>query len=254
MIKKSHAIFIGILTVILTILMFYVFFGLLGGQAYFEEQPATYIYTISVQGLSNYNRNLELSDSPKDAWFDFSMQGSNITNIIVPIPMKKGKQIFTDEEMQNKSFGSWKSMLVVTKLGKMLAFQTRDKNLTNIDAEFRKDFNYSVDIKNIMDEVLLHPLSNEATANYTIWVYGDKNIQNYTTYVYINQNIQPVGSDDNKITFNLGLALRGNMVHGRAKNYKIDVFETIPESVKGQVPVKAQLSIVGETGWGPLRP
>ncbi len=233
--KKNHSIFlIGIVTVLSTILMFYAFFGALGGQAYFEEQPATYIYTISVQGLSNYSGGLG-------------------TDIIVPIPMRKGEQIFNDEEMQNKSFGNWTSMLVVTNEGKMLAFQTRDKNLTNIDARFRKDVNYSIDLKNIMDNALLYPISNYGIANYTIWIYSDKNVQNYTTYVYIDQNIQPLKSDNNTITFNLGFALRGNMVHGRAINYQVDVFEAIPESVKGPIPVKAQLAVVGETGWGPLR-
>lgn len=222
--KALISIIIGIVA---CIIIFSVYL-LLIGPAYFEYQPASYDYRISVQGLNNYS-------------------GGLVTDIIVPIPMMKGEQIFTDDEMQNQSFGNWRSTLVVTKQGKMLAFQTKDKNLTNIDARFRKDLNYTVDIKNIMDNALFYPISNDSTANYTIWVYGDKNVQNYTTYVYIDQNIQPVKSDNNTIAFNLGLALRGNMVHGRAKNYKVDVFEAIPESVKGPIPVKAQLTIMGET-------
>lgn len=239
-VKKNHALFlIGIVTVLSTILMFYAFFGALGGTAYFESQPASYEYRISVLGLNNYSGNL-------------------VTDIIVPIPMRNGEQIFTDEEMQNKSFGNWTSMLVVTEEGKMLAFQTNDRNLTNINVRFRKDLNYSIDIKDIMQDALLYPVTSDAAANYTKWIYDDKNIQNYTTYVYIDRNIQPVKSDNNTITFDLKLKVYNGMVHGKSlNNYMIDVFEAIPEGVKGPVPVKTQLSVVSTVegfGWVPLRP
>ncbi len=225
-----------ILGTVISILFFLVFLFIFGGPAYFENQPASYDYRISVLGLSNYN-------------------GSLVTDIIVPIPMRNGTQIFTDQEMQYQSFGDWTSMLVMTKQGKMLAFQTRNENLTDINARFRKDLNYSIDVKDIMQDALLYPATSDVTLNYTIWIYGDKNVQNYATYIYIDQNIQPIVSDNNSITFNLGFTVRNGVVHGRARNtYRVDVFEAIPENVNGPIPVKAQLATVGETGWGPLRP
>lgn len=224
-----------ILGMVMSFLFFVAYLFVLGGPSYFENQPASYDYRISVQGLSNYS-------------------GSLVADIIVPIPMRNGEQIFTDEEMQNKSFGNWTSILVVTRQGKMLAFQTRDENLTNIDARFRKDVNYSIDIRDIMQDVLLYPVSGDVAANYTIWVYSDKNVQNYTTYIYIDKNIQPAKGENNIISFNLELTVRGGMVHGRAITHKVDVSEAIPESIKGPIPVKAQLGIIGDTGWGPLRP
>jgi hypothetical protein len=217
------------------LLFFFVYILILGGPNYFENQPASYEYTIKVKGLSNYN-------------------GSLVTDIIVPIPMKNGKQIFTDEEMQYQSFGIWTSILVVTKQGKMLAFQTGNTNLTDIDAIFKKDLNYSIDEKDVMQDALLHPVSYDITANYTIWIYGDK-IQNYSTFVYTDPNLQSRKGYNNTITYNLGFTVRNGIVHGIARNtYRVDVFEVIPEDIKGPIPVKAQIAIMGDTGWNSFIP
>lgn len=206
----------------------------------------SYEYRITVQGLRNYNYNLGLGHYEKDGWFDFTQQSSNVTSIMVPMPMKGRNQIFEDEELQNKSFGGWISTLVETAEGKMLAFQTRDKNLTNIEAIFTKD-SHIIDIKDIMHNAVLYPLSDRVTAiDYIIWVYSGKKVQNYTTYIYIDRNIQPVESDNNTITFNLEFTVKDNAVYGKARNYQVKISESVSKGVKGPIPIKAQFAIIRE--------
>ncbi len=235
-----------LISIILLIAVFISCTFVFDGSIYFKNYQTYYDYSISVQGLSNYNYNPKLNDSPKDSWFDFSVQALNVTTVIVPIPMKNREQIFTDEEMQNRSFGVWTSRLVGTEQGKMLAFQTKNKNLTDINARFRKNFDYNIIkylIKNVLSyPVLLYPVSSIAATNNTLRSHN-KNVRNYTTYVYIDQNVQPVKSNNNTITFNLEFTVKNKDVHNRTLNtYRINIFKVIREGSKGPIPVKARLT------------
>lgn len=227
------------------IVFFAIYLALLSSPSYFGNHRASYEYSITVQGLRNYNYNLGLDHYEKDGWFDFTKQSSNITTIMIPIPMRGGNQIFEDEELQNKSFGDWISTPVVTAEGKMLAFQTRNKNLTDIEARFKKEIGYSIDIVDLMYDALLYPSSDKAIAgSYPVRIHSDGMVQNYTTYIYIDLNIQPIKTDNNSITFILGFTVKNNTVFRKARNYQIDVIDAVPASLKGPIPVKAQIITV----------
>ena len=188
-----------------TVMVFYLF---LNGFGYFESEPVVYIYDVEIKGLNNYT-------------------SFGVTDIIVPMPMKNGEQIFSDEELQYQSFGDWKSLMVVTKEGKMLALQTTKNNLSDINAKFEKYVNYSIDVKNPNKNALLYPVSNESTVN-------------YTTYVYIDPKIQPSISNNSSINLEITLYGKGEMVNGRRTGqYRVTVHENVPEGVRGPILVKA---------------
>lgn len=201
-IKKNYLAIVLAIVILSTTFIFYI----IGGE-YLENKLNIYDYTISVKGLDNYT-------------------SFGATDIIVPIPMKNNEQVFSDDELQYKSFGDWKSVLVVTKEGKMLAFQTTNTNLTNINASFKKFVNYGINIENPLKEALLYPASNETSVN-------------YTTYVYIDPKIQTQLSNSS-ITFEITLYGGGEGAHSkRIDKYRVDVHENIPEGIKGPILVKA---------------
>lgn len=201
-IKKNYLAIVLAIVILSTTFIFYI----IGGE-YLENKLNIYDYTISVKGLDNYT-------------------SFGATDIIVPIPMKNNEQVFSDDELQYKSFGDWKSVLVVTKEGKMLAFQTTNTNLTNINASFKKFVNYCINIENPLKEALLYPASNETSVN-------------YTTYVYIDPKIQTQLSNSS-ITFEITLYGGGEAAHSkRIDKYRVDVHENIPEGIKGPILVKA---------------
>lgn len=198
---------IGVTAIIAIAIVFYLLFISTEGTVFFENDAAVYYYNIEVKGLDNYT-------------------SFGATDIIVPIPMKNGEQIFSDEELQYKSFGDWKSVLVVAKEGKMLAFQTIKTNLTNINARFEKYVNYSINIENPLKEALLYPASNETSVN-------------YTTFVYIDPKLQTQLSNSS-ITFEITLYGEGEMAYSkRIGKYRVDVHENIPDGIKGPILVKA---------------
>lgn len=83
-----------------------------------QGHPGYYGYAISIQGLSCY-------------------KGGLVNDIIVPIPLMGGEQVFSDAALQNKNFGNWTSLLVILDNGtKMLAFQSLGENMTDIEAVF----------------------------------------------------------------------------------------------------------------------
>lgn len=221
----KYSIFTGMIA---CIIFFLAFFSVI--FAYVENTPTQYIYKISVKGLADYS-------------------GSLVTDIIVPLPMENGKQIFTDEELNNKSFGNWTSMLVVSKEGKMIAFQTMDRNLTDIDASFTKRINYSESVKDVK---CLYPVSSSSPSNYTLWLDRGSDFQTYTSYVYIDQNIRPI-KDAGNITFNVELTIFEGRFRGIfGNNYKASIIESIPEGIKGPIPVRCQLGVYKEGKYLPI--
>lgn len=213
---KKVILRIGLVVVFVVIFSVAIIYA--SGILWFEKRPNAYSYKISVRGLNNYSSGV-------------------VTDIIVPLPMLNGEQGFSDSELQNESFGNWTSKLVVTKYGKMLAFQTQDRSLTNIDASFYKSFYGYVDISREM----LAPLIDETPAGYTQWVYNDSNIKGYTTLVYIDNTIQPKHPDNNTIIFDLQLSTGGGSYFGTVGFYKTNVYEQIPEGITGIIPVRTQI-------------
>lgn len=204
------------------------------GAAIPENHPGYYGYRISVLGLQNY-------------------EGGIITTILVPIPMANGKPVFSDDELLNKTFDNWTSTIVNTRDGKMIAFQTYDRSLTDIDAGFYKWDMETSDVHRDLSEILSPRVNNSATT-YTQWIGNNSRIDGYTTIVYIDETIRAKNSHgDNSIIFNLEFNVGGGLVNGESRDfYQIFIQEKIPGGVSGPVLVRTQTGKTVGGSWKPI--
>ncbi|WP_158491377.1 hypothetical protein [Methanoregula formicica] len=188
------------------------------GNALIHDMPGTVTYTVSVNGLDRYN-------------------GGLATDIIVPLPMINGEQAFSDDELQYRQFGQWKSMLVVTPQGKMIAFQSLDRNLTNIHAQwFRESRKNTMKIDSSKD--LLSPRINLTQVNYTRTVSPDVTGGGYVSKVYIEKEMRAFDEKNGTISFNISFFVsEGTTLGFLGKTYNAQVSEEIPAGFRQSVPV-----------------
>jgi hypothetical protein len=192
------------------------------GVGYINNSPGLYRYSVDVEGLESY-------------------QPSLITDIIVPIPERNGQPVFSDDELQYQTFGDWKSIIVVTKVGKMLAFQSIGRNLTNIHAVFYKKYPDGVIIRNITAESL-SPALPLVLSQYTERISGSDPKRDFSTIVYIPDTIRSLHGQDDFITFNLELLADEGMQHSvSGKVYRVRVSERIPTGIFNSTSVVAQV-------------
>jgi len=203
------------------------------GAAIPENHPGYYGYKISVQGLQNY-------------------EGGIITTILIPIPMADGRPVFSDDELLNKTFNNWTSTLVNTNDGKMIAFQTNDRSLTDIDAGFYKWDTETTAIRLDLNEVL-SPRMNDSVTKYTRWIGNNSRIDGYSTIVYVDDTIRANHHmTDNSIIFNLEFNAGGGLINGISRDlYQIFIQEKIPEGVSGPVLVRTQIGKKVKGLWEP---
>jgi len=188
------------------------------GNALIHDMPGTVTYTVSVNGLDRYN-------------------GGLATDIIVPLPMINGEQAFSDDDLQYRQFGQWKSMLVVTPQGKMIAFQSLDRNLTNIHAQwFRESRKNKMNIDSSKD--LLSPRINLTQENYTRTISPDVTGGGYVSKVYIEKEIRALDENNSTISFNISFFVSEGTTWGfLGKTYNAQVSEEIPAGFRQSVPV-----------------
>jgi hypothetical protein len=206
---------------IVGILLFVFWLILLAGffSAMTNNMPGYYEYSISIQGLDNYH-------------------SGPITDIIVPLPMRDGKDVFSDDDLQYKKFGNWTSLLVMTESGKMLAFQTTQRNLTNIDAKFFKRYSGGVEIRNITNESLAPVLPGNSSG----YPSENNNKRVFSSKIYLSNATLPLDTNGPPVTFNLELTMNGGMVHSIAQgSYRVSILETIPSNIRGWIPVSARI-------------
>jgi len=216
--RKSHLFSAKVIAMTLVLVMCW--FAVLSVEGVYTTP--IYYYDIEITGLDHY-------------------QNIGITDIIVPLPVKDGEQIFTDEELQYRSFGDWTSLLVMTKEGKMLAFQSTNATLTDIRASFRKEVDVDMlsQIKNpVKYGALLHPISDvvphrpNERDDYRVYM------PSYVTYIYIDEDIEPMYGGDNPITFHVCFVGSGRRVLGVWEGmYSESIHEEIPEDLGGPIPV-----------------
>jgi len=192
------------------------------GTVLIHDMPGTVTYTISVNGLDRYN-------------------GGLATDIIVPIPMINGEQAFSDDELQYRQFGQWKSMLVVTSQGKMIAFQSLERNLTNIHAQwFRESREKKMNINSSMD--LLSPRINQTPENYTRTVSPEVSGRGYVSKVYIEKGMRALDENNSTISFDLSFFVSEGSNWGfLGKTYNARVSEQIPAGFRQSVPVTVHI-------------
>ncbi|WP_292370642.1 hypothetical protein [Methanoregula sp. UBA64] len=177
-------------------------------------------YTISVKGLDDH-------------------RGLIGDVIIVPLPVRNGKEVFSDKDLQYQKFGNWTSVLVMTKDGKMLGFQTNTGDLSDLQARFYKSSG-EADFSTLEDTTLL-PVINDSVALYTSRVSNSGNVKNYTTKVYIPDTIRPDSPEAKSITFDMEFLSTEGISPGKTgRNYHIDIHEAIPVNISGPVSVNAQ--------------
>jgi hypothetical protein len=209
---KIHGILIAIAVII------FLFLGIwISGIGFINNSPGLYKYSVDIQGLENYEPSL-------------------ITDIIVPLPQRDGVPVFSDDELQYKTFGSWRSMIVVTQYGKMLAFQSVGRNLTDLDAEFYKKYPEGIVIRNITQESL-SPVLPLISSTYSLPVDSPYITQEYSTIVYIPESIRPLHTND-EILINLTLIASEGMQHSlNGMTYTVQVSEKIPSGTYNSTPV-----------------
>ena len=190
--------------------------------AFINNSPGLYKYSVDIEGLDNYQSGL-------------------ITDIIVPIPHREGQPVFSDDELQYQVFGDWKSVIVVTPVGKMLAFQYVGGNLTNIHAVFYKKYPDGITVKNITTESFA-PALPLVHSPYTQRISGSDPTSEFSTIIYIPDTIQPKQSKENLISINLNLLIDEGMQHSLSgKVYDVTVYEQIPAGIYNSIPVVVQI-------------
>lgn len=210
--------------ILICITFILVLFGIvwMGAIAYINNNPGYYHYTVDVRGMEQFRLGL-------------------VTDIIVPIPVRDGQQVFSDDELQYQSFGNWKSMLVITPFGKMIAFQSIGRNLTDLHAEFSHKYPDGDRIKNITADSL-SPVLPYTFSPYTQWVYGSGAVQNYSTIIYIPNSMQPWDKAKDNLRVKIELIANGGMQHSVTDTtYRVTIQEKIPSTVRNMTPVVAQI-------------
>jgi hypothetical protein len=210
--------------IIISVTIILVFFLVIwiGAIPYFNNNPGFYTYTVNIRGLEQFQPGL-------------------VTDIIVPLPVRDGRQVFTDEELQYKTFGNWKTVLVITPYGKMLAFQSIGRNLTDLHAEFSQKYPEGDRIKNITADSL-SPVLSYTPSPYTQWVYGSGAVRNYSTIIYVPESLQPL--DKTKDTMDVGIELiaMGGMQHSVTDTtYRVTIHEKIPPKARNMTTITAQI-------------
>lgn len=214
----GKVLIVGIIGIIVIISLIW-FFGI----GYINNSPGLYKYTVDIEGLDNY-------------------QPSLITDIIVPLPVRGDQPVFYDDELQYQTFGNWKTILVMTKFGKMLAFESTGRNLTDIHAEFYQKYPEGTRIENITRESL-SPVLPLSPSKYTQMIDGNDPSNDYSTIIYIPDTIRPLHPETDFLTFNLELIASEGMQHSQVgATYHIAIREKIPPNVNNMTPVVAQVS------------
>jgi hypothetical protein len=211
---------VGIIGIAAIFLLIWIF-----SIGYINNSPGLYKYSVDIEGLNNY-------------------QPSLITDIIVPIPMRDSEQVFADDELQYQKFGNWKTVLVVTKYGKMLAFESVGRNLTDIHAVFYRKYPGGTRIKNITSESL-SPVLPVSVSPYSQPIGVNNSLGNYSTIVYIPDTIRPLHAENDLLTFNIELSATEGMQHSQVgSTYHVEINEKIPPGVYNMTEVLARVSSV----------
>lgn len=206
-------------------------FGFLIAVGGTSNHPSGFSYVVRVTGLEG------VSAGP-------------ITDVIVPMPILNGEQGFPDRELQYQQFGNWTSQIVVTGDTKMLAFQTTDRTLTDINATFMRTANQRIDLSRtglapILSSGGMMPQS----------LSGDST-RNTTARIYLDEEIGGHASRDSTITVTCEIYTGGAVSYGRGEPlYRIRFSETVPDDRRGWIEVDPLVEYYNttESQWKPYQ-
>ncbi|WAI00221.1 hypothetical protein [Methanogenium organophilum] len=198
-------------------------FGTFFGLAWINSNPGQYSYTITTEGLSQY-------------------QGGLVTDVIVPIPMRDGELVFPEEELQNQQFGSWKSVIVETPYGKMLAFQSVGEDLTDIDATFFRRYDPGELTVTDISEESLSPLICKNCDGFP----------EYVSVIYLPDELAPLSPDAPDIVINLKADVSEGLNHSiLGETFRVTVHESIPPEIRGEINVSVVITRYEDGIWIP---
>lgn len=211
-----------------------VIFGvLILGLAWADTNPAVYTYQVTVTGLGNYT-------------------GGPVTDILLPLPLREGEIVFPEEDLEGQHVGVWKTLFAETTGGKMLVFQTMERNLSDISVTFGSPAENYFLIDDIIRESF-SPVIDDAPAGYTRWAFGTGDVRNFTTLVRLDEGLRPETADAGPIVIHLRITAGGGRLHGvTGEKYQVEVYEAIPPHVTGFIPVRAQVARFGDDGIVPV--
>lgn len=219
-INDRTVLIFGIIAFIVIISLVWLF-----GIGYINNSPGVYKYTVDIEGLENYEPSL-------------------ITDIIVPLPVRGDQPVFYDDDLQYRTFGNWKTVLVMTRYGKMLAFESVGRNLTDIHAEFYQKYPEGTRIENITSESF-SPALPQSPSEYSMTNDGNDPTHDYSTIIYIPDTIRPLHPKTDSLTFNLELVASEGMQHSQeGRTYQVAILEKIPPGVYNMTQVAAHVSII----------
>lgn len=185
--------------------------SVLGANWYIHfTQPSyqMYEYTVRIHNASSYG-------------------GGPGTDILVPLPMIGGEiEIFPEERVQNKTFGDWKSVLVMTDDGKMLALQSMDAYLTDVSAGFTMA-RVVDDGRITSDDLSLSPVIDASEKAPDSQGPGQCS-PHALTLVYVPESIQPLSDNAPPLGIEIELAVLDYRLYGSV---------TVSADTRGRVPV-----------------
>jgi len=188
-----------------------------------NTQPGYYQakYSITIKNISFY--------SPKGF----------ITDIIVPVPKLNGEDVFSDEDLHGITFGHWKSVLVKSEDGKMLALQSIGVNLSDISATFETNHRQIGERRWNAKNLSLTPSTGRISGiNRSQITWIEPNNSHSTTIVLIPDNLPPLSENAPLITVELEYLVLGD----RTGMYTIDDYRLqghceVPLDFSGKIPL-----------------
>ncbi|MFA5267575.1 MAG: hypothetical protein WC379_06350 [Methanoregula sp.] len=195
-----------------------------GSLAYLATSPAYFDYSITTGGLDRY-------------------EGGLTTDIIVPLPVKDGIPVIPEKAIQYRRFGNWTSLLVVTPQGKMIAFQTGDRDLTDINAHFFVPLEGPALFSRASPE-MLQPAIDQGAGDRATRADDSGVTTVFSSQVYLDENIRPVINRSPPVRIDLDMVYSEGMSFGRyGEYYHARTGEEIAGGSTGWIPVRVQLTM-----------
>ncbi|MCD1293801.1 hypothetical protein CUJ83_02165 [Methanocella sp. CWC-04] len=186
-------------------------------------------YEIKISGLDNYT----------------SADGAEI---LIPLPMKDGIPAVNEEDLKRIETGNWTVSIKDTSTGKMLAFYTNDKDLSDIHAILEETGDARIDRVSVRKDIILFPyLNGTETAISTEKYLPGKDIisTDYVTAVYICDELVPYENASGNITIILHFKNNGGRYYSHTGNeYEISVDRIVTKNMTGMIAADANVRIL----------
>lgn len=226
-------------TALLGIIMFIMFYAgaFLMFFASMDQNPNCYEYRVMISGLNGI-----VVDDPK--------------LIAVPLPEMDGTPVFDDEEIQGRTCGAWRTEVITTEYGKLLALKSASGTLNDVDLKFTKEYPYRIRINNLQNDTMPGPVNPNITNRSEIatdftgddvhgsgQVYPSRTSYAYTTIIIVDSMLK--GSQSDSYVIELNLVANPIGFYGNGHNrYTVHIEQRVDDIYEDMriVPVKAYVT------------